>query len=39
MYSNSCAYIKLTGHLSKKFKICKGTEKGHPLERITKISS
>ena len=31
MYSNSYAYVKLAGHLSKKFKISKGTEQGHPL--------
>ena len=31
MYSNSCAYIKLSGHLSEKIKTCKGTEQGHPL--------
>ena len=31
MYSNSYAYIKLSGHLSKRFKISKGTEQGHPL--------
>ena len=31
MYSNSYAYIKLAGHLSKKFRIAKGTEQGHPL--------
>ena len=31
MYSNSTAYIKLSGHLSNKFKILKGTEQGHPL--------
>ena len=31
MYSNSFAYIKLSGHLSKRFKISKGTKQGHPL--------
>ena len=31
MYSNSYAYIKLACHLSKRFKISKGTEQGHPL--------
>ena len=31
MYSNSSAYIKLSGYLSKKFQINKGTEQGHPL--------
>ena len=31
MYSNSFAYIKLSGHLSKRFRISKGTEQGHPL--------
>ena len=31
MYSNSYAYIKLSGHLSNKIKISKGTEQGHPL--------
>ena len=31
MYSNSYAYIKLSGHLSKRFQIRKGTEQGHPL--------
>ena len=31
MYSNSFAYIKLSGHFSKRFKISKGTEQGHPL--------
>ena len=31
MYSNSFAYIKLSGHLSNRFKILKGTEQGHPL--------
>ena len=31
MYSNSNAYIKLSGHISNKFKIKKGTEQGHPL--------
>ena len=31
MYSNSSAYIKLSGFLSNKFKISKGTEQGHPL--------
>ena len=31
MYSNSYAHIKLSGHLSKKIRICKGTEQGHPL--------
>ena len=31
MYSNSFAYIKLSGHLSKQLNISKGTEQGHPL--------
>ena len=31
MYSNSYAHIKLSGHLSKKINIRKGTEQGHPL--------
>lgn len=31
MYSNSTAQIKLSGHISNKFKIEKGTEQGHPL--------
>ena len=31
MYSNSFAYIKLAGYLSKKINITKGTEQGHPL--------
>ena len=31
MYSNSFAFIKLAGHLSKRFQIAKGTEQGHPL--------
>ena len=31
MYQNSYAYIKLSGHLSKKISINKGTEQGHPL--------
>ena len=31
MYSNSNAYIKLSGHVSNEFKIKKGTEQGHPL--------
>ena len=31
MYSNSFAYIKLSGYLSKRFRISKGTEQGHPL--------
>ena len=31
MYTNSTAQIKLSGHLSKKFPIKKGTEQGHPL--------
>ena len=31
MYSNSTAQIKLSGHLSNKFPISKGTEQGHPL--------
>ena len=31
MYSNSFAYIKLSGHLSHRFQILKGTEQGHPL--------
>ena len=31
MYSNSFAHIKLSGHLSNKFVVAKGTEQGHPL--------
>ena len=31
MYTNSFAYIKLSGHLSKRINIQKGTEQGHPL--------
>ena len=31
MYSNSSAHIKLSGYLSDKFQIKKGTEQGHPL--------
>ena len=31
MYSNSYAFIKLSGHVSKKIHIKKGTEQGHPL--------
>ncbi len=31
MYTNSFAYIKLSGYLSKKININKGTEQGHPL--------
>ena len=31
MYSNSVAQIKLSGFLSNKIKVCKGTEQGHPL--------
>ena len=31
MYANSFAYLKLSGHLSKKIIISKGTEQGHPL--------
>ena len=31
MYTNSTAQIKLSGHLSNKFPIRKGTEQGHPL--------
>ena len=31
MYSNSNAYIKLSGHVSNRFRISKGTEQGHPL--------
>ena len=31
MYSNSSAYIKLSGHLSNKIDILKGTKQGHPL--------
>ena len=31
MYSNSTAFIKLSGHLSKRVRIAKGTEQGHPL--------
>ena len=31
MYANSYGYIKLSGHLSKRFDIKKGTEQGHPL--------
>ena len=31
MYENSYAYIKLSGHLSRKIFVRKGTEQGHPL--------
>ena len=31
MFSNSFAYIKLAGYLSKKINITKGTDQGHPL--------
>ena len=31
MYSNSFAYIKLAGYLSKQINVTKGTEQGHPL--------
>ncbi len=31
MYTNSFAYIKLSGHVSKRINISKGTEQGHPL--------
>ena len=31
MYSNSFAYVKLSGHISNKFRTLKGTEQGHPL--------
>ena len=31
IYSNSCAFIRLSGYLSKKFGVSKGTEQGHPL--------
>ena len=31
MYQNSYAYIKLSGHLSRKISINKGTEQGHPF--------
>ena len=31
IYSNSCAFIKLSGYLSKKFGVSKGTEQSHPL--------
>ena len=31
MYANSTAQVKLSGHLSNKFPIMKGTEQGHPL--------
>ena len=31
MYDNSYAYIKLSGHVSRKIFIRKGTEQGHPL--------
>ena len=31
MYANSYAHIKLSGHLSNKFMVAKGTEQGHPL--------
>ena len=34
MYANSFAYLKLSGHLSKKIIISKGTEQGHPLPPI-----
>jgi len=31
MYSNSYAHIKLSGYISKKINVKKGTEQGHPL--------
>ena len=31
MYTNSTGQIKISGHLSNKFNISKGTEQGHPL--------
>ena len=31
IFSNSCEFIKLSGYLSKKFGVSKGTEQGHPL--------
>ena len=31
MYSNPIAYIKLSGHISNRFKVLQGTEQGHPL--------
>ena len=31
MYANSTGQIKLSGHISRKFGIHKGTEQGHPL--------
>ena len=31
MYANSFAYVKLSGHLSRRISIQKGTEQGHPL--------
>lgn len=31
MYKNSFAFIKLSGHLSNRINISKGTEQGHPL--------
>ena len=31
MYSNSFAYVKLSGHINNRFQIMKGTEQGHPL--------
>ena len=31
MYTNSFAYVKLSGHLSRRISIQKGTEQGHPL--------
>ena len=31
MYANSTGQIKLSGHISNKFSIDKGTEQGHPL--------
>ena len=31
MYTNSSGQIKLSGHISNKFNIHKGTEQGHPL--------
>ena len=31
MYSHSTAQIKLSNHVSDKFKVDKGTEQGHPL--------
>ena len=31
MYQNSTGQIKISGHLSNKFDINKGTQQGHPL--------